>query len=155
MNEQALLQQAKDAVRAGRKAEAQELLRQVLQANPRSEQAWLVLAAAMNTAQQRSYCLQRALAVNPSNQQVQQELARLQQRVPTPPVQIAAAPKLDHTMSPPVHDQPAQGQQPHKALTKKKGSTALRVLVAMLYQSGNETPCSESLPWAYHYPHLS
>ena len=67
MNDKAALQQAIAAARGGRKAEARQLLQQILQANPGHEQAWLWLSAAVETETERIKCLKRVLALNPDN----------------------------------------------------------------------------------------
>ena len=55
------------AVKAGRKAEARELLLQVIQHDWRNEMAWLWLSAAVDTDEQRRACLKRVLATDPDN----------------------------------------------------------------------------------------
>jgi len=79
--ENELLRQAVTAARAGRKAEAQQLLEQILQANPRHEQAWLWMSAVVETDAERVECLQRVLATNPNNAAARKGLAQLQARV--------------------------------------------------------------------------
>ena len=92
MSEQSSLQQAIAAARAGRKAEARQLLKQILQANPRHEQAWLWMGAVIETDGERVRCLQQALAINPDNAAARKGLAQLQARAATP--QTAASPPM-------------------------------------------------------------
>ena len=47
------------AVKAGRRAEARELLIQVIRQDRRNEKAWLWLSGAVETDEQRRTCLQR------------------------------------------------------------------------------------------------
>ncbi len=71
------LQAGITAAREGRPAEASALLRQALQANPRSEQGWLWLSAIVETDAERRTCLERVLAINPHNQTAQAGLEKL------------------------------------------------------------------------------
>lgn len=83
MSQQSLLQQAIAAIRSGHMIEGQELLEQILKADPHHEGAWLWMSAVVKTDAERIECLQRALAVNPNNAAARQGLAQLQARVPT------------------------------------------------------------------------
>ncbi len=83
MSQQSLLQQAIAAIRSGHMIEGQELLEQILKADPHQEGAWLWMSAVVKTDAERIECLQRALAVNPNNAAARQGLAQLQARVPT------------------------------------------------------------------------
>jgi hypothetical protein len=62
------LQAGISAAREGRQAEAQALLQQAVQANPRSEQGWLWMSAVVETDDERRTCLERVLTINPRNQ---------------------------------------------------------------------------------------
>ena len=85
MDESTLLKQAVAAARAGRKAEARQLLEHILQANPRHEQAWLWMGAVVETDAERVECLQQVLAINPDNAAAREGLAQLQARVGAAP----------------------------------------------------------------------
>ena len=65
------------AAREGHREEARELLRQALQADPRSEQGWLWMSAAVETGEERRICLERVLTINPKNQTAQAGLEKL------------------------------------------------------------------------------
>ena len=62
-----LLKQGIAALNAGRKAEARNLLMQVVQQDERNEMAWLWLSGAVDTHQERRTCLENVLAINPNN----------------------------------------------------------------------------------------
>ncbi len=62
------LQAGISAAREGRRAEAQDLLQQALQDDPRSEQGWLWMSAVVETDAERRICLERVLTINPHNQ---------------------------------------------------------------------------------------
>jgi hypothetical protein len=62
------LQAGITAAREGRRQEAQALLQQALQTEPRSEQGWLWMSAVVQTDAERRICLERVLTINPNNQ---------------------------------------------------------------------------------------
>jgi len=71
------LQAGISAAREGRRAEAQDLLQQVLQDDPRSEQGWLWMSAVVETDAERRICLERVLTINPHNQTARAGLDKL------------------------------------------------------------------------------
>ncbi|NLF01660.1 MAG: DUF4352 domain-containing protein [Anaerolineales bacterium] len=78
-----LLQQAIDAIRAKDKDTARTLFAQVVQSDPRNVRAWLWLASTLDDLDRRRECLERALALDPSNEIAMEQLeviARRQQR---------------------------------------------------------------------------
>lgn len=72
-----LLQQSIAALKAGRKSEARRLLEQVAQADPRSEAGWLWLSGAVDSDEERRFCLTQVIAVNPHNAAAQRGLQAL------------------------------------------------------------------------------
>jgi len=52
-----LLQQAIAAIKAGDKVKGQQLIAQVLKADPRSESAWIWMSGIVDTDKQRRDCL--------------------------------------------------------------------------------------------------
>jgi hypothetical protein len=79
-----LLAQAIQAVKAGNRAEARQLLQTLLKQEPGNEQAWLWLSAAVTNHEAQIKCLQQVLAINPANQSAQRGLAKLT-ATPEPP----------------------------------------------------------------------
>ena len=67
MDAEALYLRAMNDIQAGQHESAQRLLAQVLQADPRHEQAWLALALVVPQMDQAIECLNRVLALNPQN----------------------------------------------------------------------------------------
>lgn len=63
--------------KAGKKPEAKRILGQVVKSNPQSFPAWLWLAGVVETEEQRRYCLEKALQLNPQNEGVRRALARI------------------------------------------------------------------------------
>lgn len=80
-----LLQRGIAAARAGRRDEARALLMQVVEADERSEQAWLWLAGVVDDPQDIRVCLANVLDLNPGNAQAQQGLAWVNARYGPPP----------------------------------------------------------------------
>jgi membrane protease YdiL (CAAX protease family) len=72
-----LLQQASVALDAGRQLKARLLLEEVLQADPRSEQGWLWLADAVESAEERRFCLEQVLSLNRRNALARRALERM------------------------------------------------------------------------------
>ena len=71
------LQRAATALKAGRKAEAGRLLEEVVQADPRSERGWLWLADAVDSDEERRFCLNQVLAINRRNALARRRLEAL------------------------------------------------------------------------------
>jgi hypothetical protein len=86
------LQRAIAAVKAGDKAAGQRLLAEVIRDDPRNEAAWLWMAAALDSDEQRRTCLERVLAINPDNPTARRGLARLGRASPTGAASQAAGP---------------------------------------------------------------
>lgn len=68
---------AVDAYRAQDRQRAITLLRTLLQRDPTHENAWMLLGFSVNEPSQKRVCFQRALAINPENQQAREQLNRL------------------------------------------------------------------------------
>lgn len=79
-----LTQQGITALRAGKKAEARQFFKEAIQVDQKDTQAWLWLAAAVDTDREKINCLQMVLRLDPDNQSARNELARLSPHT-TPP----------------------------------------------------------------------
>ena len=66
-----------EAVRRGDKQAAEMLLRQVVNGDPNNELAWMWLASAVDSVEERRRCLENALRINPNNARAQEALSRL------------------------------------------------------------------------------
>jgi len=73
----ALLQQAIASAKRGERALARQQLEQVIARDENNELAWIWLAGVVNTPRERRVCLERVLAINPSNERARQALAQL------------------------------------------------------------------------------
>jgi plasmid stability protein len=71
------LQAGVTAARHGQQAKARTLLKQALQSDQNNEPAWLWLSTVVETDAERQTCLERALTINPQNQNAHAELERL------------------------------------------------------------------------------
>lgn len=65
------------AYQQGRKKQALEMIKRVLKANPRSDEAWFLLASVVEDKQKAVYCLRRALSINPQHKEARDRLRRL------------------------------------------------------------------------------
>jgi ligand-binding sensor domain-containing protein len=72
---QPLLETAISAIKDGQPKVARVLLEQVLAHDERNEQAWLWLAAVVETEQERQLCFDNVLAINPNNPAARQRIA--------------------------------------------------------------------------------
>lgn len=106
------LHQAVGLAQAGQREQARQLLRQVVQANPNNEVAWLWLASVAADQPEYVRALGEVLRINPQNQQAQQLLADFERQYgPLPSEQTPAAyPEPPDSMPPPAA--PYQSQPP-------------------------------------------
>lgn len=72
-----LLGQAAAAAGLGDRAEAERLYRRATERSPGNSQAWLGLAAAVESPQEKRACYERALAINPASAEAKAALQRL------------------------------------------------------------------------------
>jgi formylglycine-generating enzyme required for sulfatase activity len=82
MSPDKLLKQGIAALKAGHKAEARDLLTQVVEQDERNEMAWLWLSGAVETDEERRICLENVLAINPNNSVAQRGLESLRKKSP-------------------------------------------------------------------------
>lgn len=72
-----LLGQAAAAAGLGDRAEAERLYRRATERSPGNSQAWLGLAAAVESPEEKRECYERALAINPASAEAKAALQRL------------------------------------------------------------------------------
>lgn len=80
-----ILQQAAKQLVKGNRSQARTLIARYLQANPQNEQAWIMFSYAIEEPEKQRYALRRALKIDPTNQQAQTRLDRLEVKEETPP----------------------------------------------------------------------
>ena len=78
------LEQAVALIRAGSIAEARTILIEVLKQNPGNDYAWLCMTLCVTEVEQKRYCFQKVLKINPQNQHAIAGLARLNNPVVSP-----------------------------------------------------------------------
>jgi hypothetical protein len=84
-----MLEQAVAHIRAGEVEKARPLLIEVLKQNPRDENAWLWMSRCVTEIEQKRYCFEKVLKLNPQNQYAIRSLSYLNR-----PVSPAAQPKV-------------------------------------------------------------
>jgi hypothetical protein len=102
------LQDAIDAIQGGDLAAGKQLLAKLLQQDPNDEAAWIWMSGTIDDIDQRRYCLEKVLAINPDNPTARAGLSRLGFTLPeaTPPTPLA---RMDHGLGQPDSEpQPAQ-----------------------------------------------
>src|SRR5574342_447272 len=67
MADDAAFQEAVEALRAGNKSKARELITDLLKTDQKNVTYWIWLSAAMDSPKERVYCLQTALKLDPEN----------------------------------------------------------------------------------------
>jgi hypothetical protein len=83
---QADLQRAQAHLKAGRKAQAKQLLMPLCRAHPDQLEAWWLLALAVDDPKEQHYALHQVLRLDPWHEQAFLRLARLEDISPLPPV---------------------------------------------------------------------
>lgn len=74
MAEDVMLREALDAIRAGQRARARDLLTRLLRADQTNPTYWLWLSSVVDSAKERVYCLQTVLRYDPENAAARQGL---------------------------------------------------------------------------------
>ncbi len=77
-----MLQEAIEALEAGQRKKARELLTRLLRADADNPIYWLYLSAAVETPKERRFCLERVLALDPDNEAARRGLILLGERAP-------------------------------------------------------------------------
>ena len=109
------LKQAASLVRAGRGVDARPILARYLQANPASEDGWLLLSMVLSDRQQRIDCLQRVLRLNPKNGVALERLAQLQARTAAAKPEAPATPEAQPSAVPAFTSEPSPAAPPASA----------------------------------------
>jgi tetratricopeptide (TPR) repeat protein len=127
------LNQAIALIKSGNRQAAIPILREVLQSEPNNETAWLWLYSSVGNISQKKFCLEKALAINPSNQNARLALEKLiaQEVSNQQPEQFAPPQKNTSTKaSPPQNRKPTP--RPKYSLNKKNGLIGGIVLATFL-----------------------
>jgi len=92
------LQEAISLIKAGDRQTGQKLLTEVLNDDPRNETAWLWMSALVS-GEQRRFCLEKVLSINPNHPQAREQLAKLTAAVPPPMSTPAPTPPAEPPVS--------------------------------------------------------
>ena len=90
-----LLKQGIAALNQGRKAEARQLLMQVVQQDERNEMGWLWLSGAVDTDEERRICLENVLMINPNSGAARRGLSSLIVKEGVRPSSVVYSPARD------------------------------------------------------------
>ncbi len=74
------LAQAVQLIKSGNKIGAIPILKEIVQADPSNENAWLWLYSCVEKSDQKIYCLKQALKINPDNQKTHDALFKLENK---------------------------------------------------------------------------
>lgn len=96
------LQEAITAIKSGDKVTGQQLLAQVIKAEPKNETAWLWMTTVTDDPEKKRYCLKTVLQINPNNQMAQKGLASLK---PPQSLESVDVPEIKNTVSQPIPSQ--------------------------------------------------
>lgn len=147
----AQLQQAITLIKSGKRQDGQQLLLQTLKSEPENERAWLWMSTVVNENKRR-YCLEKALSINPNNQQAKQVLARLAQIEAKPPSPFPATSSrsqvmpssIDPKSSAPVSTSAQPSANDHKPSEPSLASTQSSALVTELEPSPAVAPSPQA-----------
>jgi competence protein ComEC len=76
------LRQAVQLIKAGNKQSALPILKEIVQAEPNNEMAWLWLYSCVESSSQKKYCLKKALEINPDNEKARAALFKMETATP-------------------------------------------------------------------------
>lgn len=131
------LSYATQLIKSGNKQAALPILREIVQADPNDENAWLWLYSCVDKSEQKKYCLQQVLKINPYNQHAHQALEKLNGQVSNPlPTASPTTPK--QTINKTVRINPKSKEKKGSSLWYKiglfsfVGGSGLGILAAAL-----------------------
>lgn len=137
-----LLHAGIDAARKGNRDEATKLLTQAVQANPRLEQAWLWLGFCRYKAEEREYCFQRVIKLNPNNQEARRQLALLNKTPTARPPFVPTIPAKKTESSLPTKKEIIDSQQvrPNESTLFGSGKVSATPATTTLKQRRKASP---------------
>lgn len=100
-----MVRQAIEAARAGRRAEARDMLLKVVESDPYNEIAWIWLSGLVDLLEDRIIACENVLAINPSNEKVRAYLSQLQQQqsMEAAKIPLIQPPTPQHVLNTPPH----------------------------------------------------
>ena len=102
-------------IKSGNKKEALPVLKKIVQAEPDNEKAWLWLYSCVESVEQKKYCLQKAIKINPNNQKAHNALSKFDVQ---PSTSKQAKPSTGYLPSSKRNNRKIQVSQKNKLNTK-------------------------------------
>ncbi|NPA92934.1 MAG: tetratricopeptide repeat protein [Chloroflexi bacterium] len=133
-DQDAMLQEAIEAIARGETAKARDIITRLLRVAPNNPEYWVWMSAAVDTPKERRYCLQKALAADPSYEPARRGMLLLGDFAPAEEVQPVRVPKPRaweaHFKPPKVEDETASAglRLPRRVVL---GVVALFLLMAL------------------------
>ena len=129
--EDQMLRQAVEALARGDRAEARELLTRLLRADKSNPDYWLYLSAAVDSEQERVFCLEQTLALDPENEAARRGLILLGSHAPEATVEPVRPPhpRAWSAVEPPV---PAEERATSSGLRPAALALALGIALVVL-----------------------
>jgi hypothetical protein len=115
--------QAIEFIRAGNRSEAGKILSDYVHENPEDDDAWTWLSACVKEPEQKIFCLNKALQINPANNRARTALDKLGNAVVLPNLAFAGAMDID-------------GKPIQRSLTDQLRSLGASVLNRFTWQYG-------------------
>lgn len=137
-----LVQAAIDAANTGNKPLALENIKKALTANSNDVDGWLVLAALVESDDRKRQCLQRALAIDPSNQIAREELLQMDRVAMGGASTPAPVPTLQPARPQPARSAPVQTNIPPRTANPAPAAKAP-------VPTGSGAPVLRSLNFSY------
>lgn len=72
------LRQAIDLIKSGKKQDSIPILKGILKTDKNNERAWMWMSACVDSTEDKRYCLQEVLRIDPNNETAKSALDRLQ-----------------------------------------------------------------------------
>lgn len=101
-----LLEQAAAHIREGEIEKARSLLIEALKQNPGEEDAWLWMTKCVTEPEQKRYCFEKVLKINPQNQYAIRGLRHLAKPDPPPAKPVSAPTQSEASRQEPVQSVP-------------------------------------------------
>lgn len=126
------LSYATQLIKSGNKQAALPILKEIIQADPNNENAWLWLYSCVDRPEQKKHCLQQALKINPSNQNARQALDKLNGQVSNPIPTISPKPRQTTHINPKSKEKKGSSFWYKIGLFSFVGGSGLGILAAAL-----------------------
>ena len=131
MSEDRILQEAIEAIETGQGARARDLLTRVLRKEPARADCWLYMSAVVETAKERTFCLENALKYDPDNETALQGLVMLGKLPPDENIALVR-PENERSREDVKIFDPVPDEEEEAAKKKKKRSPGKQIVPTVL-----------------------